>query len=311
MNTEVTFTNNSAGNNLSYNWSFGDGVISNSENASHLYSAPGIYNVQLIVTGLGGCSDTVIQQLQIYPNIIPGFSVSDPPYCVGSEVSFTDSSVGNPAIWEWDFGDGSTSTVQNPTHSYSLPDTFLVHLAVTDNFCGEGEFSTSLIVNVIPTPQLREDTTLCTNELLNLSANATGTSYLWSTGDTTAVISVPAPETTTNYSVTVDNYGCKGTDSVLITINCVFGLPSAFSPNGDGKNDLLHPLGSLLSEYQMIIYNRWGQEVYNRKTNNLLEGWDGLFNGEPQETGVYVFIFNGTFVSGETFSKTGNITLVR
>ncbi|MBA2422788.1 MAG: PKD domain-containing protein, partial [Chitinophagales bacterium] len=311
FNDEVSFTNNSEGDNLSYNWLFGDGTSSDLENASHIYDAPGTYEVQLVISGQAGCIDTVTQQLQVYPNILPGFSVSDAPYCVGNEISFTDVSVGNAGLWEWDFGDGTTSTVQNPTHTYSVPDTFLVHLTVTDNFCGQGEFSTFIVVNTIPTPQLREDTILCTNEPLILSANAAGTSYLWSTGDTSPTISVPAPEETTNYSVIVDNYGCIGTDSVLISIDCVFGLPSAFSPNGDGKNDLLHPLGSLLSDYQMIIYNRWGQEVYNRRTNNLLEGWDGQLNGEPQEMGVYVFIINATFVSGESFSKTGNITLVR
>jgi gliding motility-associated-like protein len=132
-----------------------------------------------------------------------------------------------------------------------------------------------------------------------------------STGATTEQIEILAPTTATYYSVVVDNYGCKGADSVLITPDCILLLPSAFSPNADGTNDNLHPLGSHLTDFQLVIYNRWGQEIFNKQSNNLLDGWDGTYNGEPQDIGVYVYVLRGTFVSGEPVSRTGNVTLVR
>ena len=152
---------------------------------------------------------------------------------------------------------------------------------------------------------------LCPNEPLYLNADATGTSYLWSTGANTETIVIAAPESATYYSVIVDNFGCKGTDSVLITPDCLLLLPAAFSPNSDGVNDLLHPLGSLLADYSLHIYNRWGQEVYSYEGNNLQTGWNGSFNGEPQPVGVYVYVLKGAYVSGEAVSRTGNVTILR
>jgi gliding motility-associated-like protein len=263
------------------------------------------------MTGINGCADTVSQQVQVHPVIVAAFTTSGAPYCVGSEVTFTDLSTANPGAWAWSFGDGSTSTAQNPTHSYSDSGTYIVQLAVADNFCGSGQISLPVTVYFIPDPELRGDTLLCPNEVFVLTSNAEGTSFLWSTGETTPVVTLLAPQQTTIFTVTVDNNGCKGTDSVLITIDCIFQLPSAFSPNSDGSNDVLHPLGSHVSQYTMAIYNRWGQEVYNRTSNNLLEGWDGKLDGQPQGLGVYVYTVNGTFVSGEAFTQTGNITLVR
>jgi gliding motility-associated-like protein len=307
----VTFTNLSTGTVSTNAWTFGDGSGDSNSSPTHTFPAAGDYTVQLIISSLGGCIDTASQVITINPNITVSFTEDAPPYCVGVPVQFSDVTDGHPSTWSWDFGDGNTSDVQNPSHSFSNPDTFLVQVSVTDSFCGSGQYAASIIVNFVPDPQLREDTMLCPNELLVLNANAEGTSYLWSTGATTQEIQIPAPAAATYYSVIVDNYGCTGTDSVLITSDCLLFLPSAFSPNGDGTNDMLRALGSHLSDYKLTIYNRWGQEVYDREGNNLLDGWDGTFDGEPQDIGVYVYVLKGTFVSGEPVSRIGNVTLVR
>ncbi|MBK9729930.1 MAG: PKD domain-containing protein [Chitinophagaceae bacterium] len=306
----VFFTDLSVGTIGSYFWSLGDGTTSTQQNPMHSYVA-GTYKVQLIVTAGGGCADTFEQQIVVQPNIVVGFSIQDPPYCVGSPIQFTDNSSANPSSWSWDFGDGGTSDVQNPSHSYGNPGNYDIHVAIADAFCGEGESAASITVNFVPDPKLREDTLLCPNEPLVLDADADGTSYAWSTGENTESILIAAPESSTYYSVVVDNYGCKGTDSVLITPDCLLLLPAAFSPNSDGVNDLLHPLGSLLADYSLTIFNRWGQEVYAYIGNDLHVGWNGTYEGKPQPIGVYVYVLKGSFVSGEAVSKTGNVTVLR
>lgn len=306
----VLFTDNSIGPVTSYFWNLGDGTTSTAQNPSNTYPA-GTYNVQLIVSASGSCTDTFSQQIVVQPNIIAGLSVQDPPYCVGVPVQFTDASSANPSTWFWDFGDGITSDLQNPSHIYTTPGIYTVSINAIDAFCGSGASEISISVNFVPDPKIREDTMLCPNEPLQLSADAVGTSYLWSTGATTESIVILAPETTTYYTVVVDNFGCKGTDSVLITPDCLLLLPAAFSPNSDGVNDLLHPLGSLLASYSLAVYNRWGEEVFFYQGNDLQAGWNGEYKGEPQPIGVYVYMLKGAFVSGEAVARTGNVTIVR
>jgi gliding motility-associated-like protein len=86
-------------------------------------------------------------------------------------------------------------------------------------------------------------------------------------------------------------------------------LPSAFSPNNDGQNDLLRVLGTGINEIDFSIYNRWGQLVFN--TTNKDIGWDGSFNGDKQEVGVYVWRLQGSLTDGTQIKKSGNVTLVR
>ena len=90
-------------------------------------------------------------------------------------------------------------------------------------------------------------------------------------------------------------------------------LPNVFSPNGDGVNDYFYPRQMLtrgLTSFNMNIYNRWGQLVY--QTNSIDgRGWDGNFNNIPQPTGVYVYIIDATFKDGQVEHHQGNLTLLR
>lgn len=86
------------------------------------------------------------------------------------------------------------------------------------------------------------------------------------------------------------------------------GIPTAFSPNGDGNNDVLYVLGNL-TDIDFEIYNRWGQLVF--KTNDPSRGWDGTYNGEPLNPAVFAYHITGRGPTGETVDRRGNITLVR
>jgi gliding motility-associated-like protein len=86
-------------------------------------------------------------------------------------------------------------------------------------------------------------------------------------------------------------------------------LPGAFSPNGDGNNDVLFVYGGQIERISIAIYNRWGELVW--ETNDETEGWDGTYEGKEAIAGVYVYKLKVTYWEGDIENKSGNITLIR
>ena len=137
----VNFTDQSTGSIDSWSWDFGDGGSSTAQNPSHTYSAAGTYTVSLTVTGPGGSdTNTKTDYITVNACIAPTAAFSGSPTSGDAPltVSFTDESTGSPTSWSWDFGDGGTSTAQNPSHTYSAAGTYTVTLTAT-NSCGSDD----------------------------------------------------------------------------------------------------------------------------------------------------------------------------
>jgi PKD repeat protein len=130
----VQFTDTSDGNPKKWLWQFGDGSYSFQQNPYHLYKNPGIYTVKLTVTNSAG-SDTVTMTDYIVVTSLPvaDFSANRTSGVVPMAVQFTDKTTGTPTSWAWSFGDGSTSTEQNPVHVYTVKGTYSVQLTATNN----------------------------------------------------------------------------------------------------------------------------------------------------------------------------------
>ena len=119
-----------------------------------------------------------------------------------------------------------------------------------------------------------------------------------------------------------DANGCSDTASMTLTLNVteeVF-IPNLFTPNGDNSNDVLYVRGNGIDDLLLIIYDRWGEKVYEGAYSQAwaLEdtyptgiGWDGTFNDQPMNPAVFVYVLTGSFISGEAIDQKGNITLVR
>lgn len=125
---------------------------------------------------------------------------------------------------------------------------------------------------------------------------------------------IVAPTTTTTYEVTVvDDQGCIATDTITIFVEFVpeVFFPNAFSPNGDSFNDQFAGVSYNVTEFHMSIFNRYGELVYESNSFTLGTGWDGNFEGEPQEMGTYVWQVTASFNNGEAFQGSGNVILVR
>jgi gliding motility-associated-like protein len=151
-------------------------------------------------------------------------------------------------------------------------------------------------------------------ELMPETNAASVASWLWSPSTglscTDCLNPLASPQLSTWYFVQVtDGNGCQALDSTFIEVIREPAVPNAFTPNGDGLNDLFVVRFPLMDEFSMRIYNRWGQEIF--ATNQFGVGWDGTFQGVEQEAGVYVYFFSGTSTEGAELSKSGTVTLVR
>jgi len=160
---EVSFTDSSTGEIGTWSWSFGDGGSITAQNPTYTYDAPGTYTVSLTVTGPSG-SDTEIENNYITVTEAPvppvaKFSGTSTTGMAPLEVSFTDSSTGDIDSWSWTFGDGGSSTAQNPIYTYNDPGTYTVSLTVT----GPGGTDTEIMNNYITVTSTHIEYTLTVN----------------------------------------------------------------------------------------------------------------------------------------------------
>ncbi|MCX6206587.1 MAG: gliding motility-associated C-terminal domain-containing protein [Bacteroidetes bacterium] len=168
------------------------------------------------------------------------------------------------------------------------------------------------------------DTTVLINQPLQLStivSDERRIDYQWtpSTGLNSANAANPIAILDGNqdhikYTVSIiDSIGCSASDNILVTINRngpdIF-VPTGFTPNADGKNDLLRPTAvGITNQFYFSVYNRWGQQVYF--TNEVGKGWDGTWNGAAQPSGAYVFVTEGKDYLGNKITRKGTAVLIR
>ena len=134
--------------------------------------------------------------------------------------------------------------------------------------------------------------------------------YFWNDGDTTSY-HLFADEGIYWLYVS-DVHGCSGTDSIAITNGCDEDIlvPNAFTPNGDGLNDIFLPIMvKNFHEYHMMIFNRWGEKVF--ESNNPSTGWNGIDNGLPGEVGVFLWTLDYSVEGGPKRTIQGTVTLLR
>jgi gliding motility-associated-like protein len=244
------------------------------------------------------------------------FVPSQTTICQGDCITFSENSFGGSATgWNWQFAGGSpgNSSSQDPgTVCFNTSGAHNVTLTATD---GTNSDDTTIVITVNPLPNViavaSPLTVVCPGSSVTL--NGTGAvSYVWSNGVTNGIAF--APGTTDTYTVTgTDGNGCENTDDILITVSdCSeesIGVAQAFSPNNDGNNDMLFVKGNGIKTMTFLIYNRYGQKVF--ESDDQGKGWDGKLNGKEENPGVFVWVVEYIFDSGSGGVIKGNTTLIK
>jgi large repetitive protein len=205
--------NNTSTNAQYYTWNFGDGNTSGLFNPNHTYSQAGVYTVQMIAENVNGCSDTMTQVVTVHPLPVASFTstynCTDP---VG--IQFTNTSAGAVG-YSWNFGNGQTSTLNNPLATYATPGNYNVSLTAVNQYGCEHEVIQSF--TVYPLPEINfvlPDNEICAGEEITIIPVTNGVdSIVWNMGDGTNITAnqlTYAYSTAGNYYVTATAYGGAG-----------------------------------------------------------------------------------------------------
>lgn len=308
----------------SFVWNFGDGsptVTTDLTTQTHAYAAEGVYNVTLTLVDTNYCNapEVITHQLRVAANVVALFEVPDSS-CAPFAAVFDNTSKGGVSF-NWDFGDGTSSTDIYPTHVYNTPGEYTVTMTATDpNTCNLTD-DTTMVITVLP-PPVAGFTYQPTKPVENTPHIFTNTStgaaqYWWDFGDgDTSTLVNPTHQyiATGTYQVCLiaeTAFGCHDTtcQTVAAIVNPLFDVPTAFSPNGDGINDKWEVKSFGVSKYDMKVFNRWGQLMF--QSNDPRIGWDGRFQGTIQPMDAYAYILNIEFSDGKRATKNGNVTLLR
>lgn len=316
----VFFMNESTGNEDNY-WDFGNGSTSTAENSSAVFNA-GSYEVSLRVVHEEGCADSTFEIISINP--LPDQEISDNMVVCPFEEVVLNASGGDVAEW---YPPDAFDDPQSYNPVVIAEDTATYYCTVTDTLtqCSsndsvtlftQGSFIPGMIV-VFPV-----DTSIIIGDTVMVSIYDTlgrDLTYTWTPETwiscTDCINPVFQPLETTSYTLVVsDTNQCFSSESFDIIIEVReeyrIGLPEAFTPNGDGINDIIKVDGwGIKTLIEFRIYNRWGTEVFY--TADINEGWDGYYKDDLQNIDTYSYLINAEMWDEHVTSVKGTFSLLR
>lgn len=317
--------------NLTYQWNNG------LPNGSGVYVVTPSQPTTYIVTVSNLCSSVTDSATALFnPPPTIALTSDTSALCVPGDIHFFDNSItGNPndpiTIWNWNFGDGTSSNIQNPIHTYTSQNDYQVTLTIsTSGGCTANSDSIPMNISAhaYPTAAFSVNATSLhlPLDLLNCTNLSNGaSSYVWYFGDgqsstqTNPQYSFSTIGTYTIVLIATTQFQCKDTAFAEITTNTDAIFPSAFTPNLQGSpgsgydfnsltNDVFFPYVSGVVEYDMQIFNRWGEVIF--ATKDIKVGWDGYFNGKICQQDVYIWKAFIKLNDGRKFDLNGNVTLL-
>lgn len=307
-----------------FQWNFGNGVIKNGAIAHHTFTEPGLYTVLLIANDPEACNplDTLFFEVDFTHVVIAGLQETTFFGCPPLTINFTNTGYGGISFF-WDFGDGSFSTDKNPTHTYQQPGTYFGMMIAHDpNACRPYDtvLFTVTVYDWPPVAAFTANPTVIVDYVTDVhftNQSQGATSYLWEFGDgatSTDVHPVHRYTVSGQYLACLNAFnsgGCpaKVCELIYVELIPVIDVPNAFSPNGDGANDVLYVKGQDVVSLDFKVFNRWGELVF--QTHDISQGWDGTFRGIPQEMEVYSWMLTARFSNGKAAVRSGNVTLLR
>jgi len=267
----------------------------------------------------GQCISNVVFTVTVNQNLVPTFAFGTAlTACSGSTVPALPSTSANGISGSW-----NPAAINNQTSgTYTFtPDA---------GQCALSSVTLDVTITPIPTVDSESDTTVTDGTIIpgnSFFGTPAGVNFNWTNSNTTIGLSasgtgnIPSftatnkgnSNSTATITVTPVFNGCAGTERnyivTVIPLNKDIFVPNVFTPNDDGKNDILYAYSNYISKLEMRIFNQWGQEV--QLITDPKKGWDGRFKGIPQPVGVYVYVVKATMTDGRTVRLKGNITLLR
>lgn len=282
-----------AGGGVNYIWTDGGGaVISNNAAVS---VTQGAYTVEVI--SADNCSATAsanVTESTSLNTTISGVTA----YCPGTNTTLTATG-GTGYLWS---NGKTTDTVIVAAGTYSV--------TATDAGC-TGSATATVTTYTVPAFELGPNILSCEDSIVSISAASGFTNYQWTNGTAAQTIN---PTTAGVYTVTVtDANGCEQSDSISVSFkpceNYTFYIPNAFTPNQDGKNDLFQYYFQGVKYFEMKIFNRWGEKVF--ESYNEQQYWDGQFKNKACSPGVYSYMLNVVNLNNVSDKIKGTVTLIR
>jgi gliding motility-associated-like protein len=323
------FSISGAGGITKWGWDFSEGS-SNIQNPSFEFEFPGNKEVRLVVEDINKCRDTLFKEIIYYP--VPAVVVIDPNTFIGckpADIFFKNltAPIDDTYKLKWDFGDGSEgSDKYSPTHTYTELGVYDVSLEIISPIGCKSVKKWNRLIKVVPspvagftfTPQMP---TIIDNTVSFIDQSIDAASYLWRFTPTN--VSNQANPTFTFqdtglykvYQVVLHPSGCSDTAfaDLYVAPFIKFFIPNAFTPNNDGLNDDFLPVGLFegIRDYQLSIWNRWGEKVFI--SNDHMIGWDGRSNNANSDApvGVYAYVIDYIDGLGKKKNLKGHVTLVR
>ena len=266
-----------------------------------------------IVSGATNACDSVIETVLLVKTNANANIISDSVFC-DNDIAINLQAISPGGIWHGTGISDSLLGTFNPTIAAIGSNSINYYIS---DFCGD---SSNINIQVFESPILSANTKndSCLQGIgsidISVSSGTLPFIYLWDNGATTEDLSGLLSG---NYIFTItDSNNCKASDSYVINDNdlsdCVsiLWLPNIFSPNGDGVNDILYVRGGEGAiEYSFTIFNRWGEKVFQSTAPE--EGWDGTFNGEILNNGVFYYIISAVFINNTESDISGTITLIK
>ncbi len=282
------------------------------------------------VTVTDGCNTPSVQKtivVNLFPSRPISFTADTLSGCQSVCVQFTDSVAGILKTISWNFGDGGTANITNPTHCFTNPGVYSISLTVTnDSGCVVSKSIPNMITvfsNPVakftwsPQPITSLDPTVT---FIDQSTDNYGiVSWAWAFGDATDSLSTNKNTSHTYLDtgkfcpslVVVNKHGCRDTVDHCLDVQPQFTIyiPNAFTPDANGLNDAFMPKGDYIKNFEMWIFDRWGQQIYH--TTDIYTGWDGTVHGNKVQEDTYVYLIYATDPSNLQHSYLGRVSVVR
>jgi gliding motility-associated-like protein len=318
----VSFSDLSTKNPVSWKWYFGDGDSSTVKNPVHIYNTSNTYNVTLVTTNSYGCKDTTVVQVD-FANANATVSAAT-KICLGTSTQLLATG-GFEYHWTPTAGLNNPD-IPNPVATPTITTTYTVAVKLVNSLGDTCLQSLSTTVTVIDISSVvlsasADKDTLFKGESTTIHALTDTTFKIkWNpvegVDNPTAFDTKVTPTVTTTYTVTIiGSSGCSKSDTVTIYVisnECgkenLF-VPNTFTPNGDGKNDVLFVRSNNIRSAYFAVYNRWGELVF--ETTDFHKGWDGIYKGMKADPAVFAWYVKGICLNGNEFFKKGNVTLIR